>query len=115
MLDQSHRVPLLVVSGALGCALLAPALARAQGAPAEPSAPKQGSPPPAVDPEQVKRLEQRIAELEARVRALSPPATPPPAAQAPPPAAPAPAPPPALAVTTPAGKVSLGGYVEANY
>src|SRR5262249_36969557 len=51
---------------AFGCALLVPALARAQTAPpAAPAAPPAAS----VDPAAAERLEKRIAELEARVAA----------------------------------------------
>ncbi|MFT3769759.1 MAG: outer membrane beta-barrel protein [Minicystis sp.] len=49
---------------ALGCILLAPALASAQDAP--PPAPP---PPSTVDPELIRRMEKRIADLEARAAA----------------------------------------------
>jgi hypothetical protein len=60
MFALSRRVWSLVVLEAIGVALLAPSLAGAQDAPPA---------PPAVDPELVRRLEKRIADLEARAAA----------------------------------------------
>jgi Putative beta-barrel porin-2, OmpL-like. bbp2 len=73
MIRLRHR---LVSLGALGCALLSPALAGAQGAP-PPPAPPPALPPPAPPPapapspspdDPVRRLEQRVLELEARLQ-----------------------------------------------
>ncbi len=62
----------LVSLGVIGCALLSPALASAQGAPpAPPPPPPPAAPPapPAAPPpdDPVRRLEQRIIDLEARL------------------------------------------------
>jgi hypothetical protein len=76
---RSHRTSprSLVLLGAIGCVSLASGVVRAQPAP-PPAAPPPAAPPPAAPPpaavapaviDPVRRLEQRIAELEARVAA----------------------------------------------
>jgi hypothetical protein len=83
MWAHSIRVRSLVLLEAVGCALLVPALAAAQGAPPPPPPPppapaasappppaaSPGAPPGTTDADPVRRLESRIMELEARLAA----------------------------------------------
>ena len=75
MLAHSVRVRSLVLLEAVTCAVLAPSLAAAQDAPpAPPPPPPVAAPPPQppaspLDPELIRRLEKRIADLEARAAA----------------------------------------------
>ena len=71
MFARSSRHLSFVSFSALGCALLAPSLASAQGAPPAPPPPAaQPAPPPAqpapplVDPEVIRRFEKRIVVAE---------------------------------------------------
>ena len=74
---MSQRWSRPVSFSVLGCALVASALAAAQPAPpslpappsVEPSAPKPEAQTPPFDPDLVRRMEKRIADLEARVNA----------------------------------------------
>lgn len=71
---RAHSIPVrpLVFLQAMSCALLAAATASAQEGPAPPpAAPTPAAPPPAspLDPELLRRMEKRIADLEARAAA----------------------------------------------